>query len=141
MSDIYGMSTALRGAFAIVAKSMRKSGRTKHMLDHLRPWDTVLLADANEAQRLRHLIDQANNQDTEASLHSVRIIVVNPNIPDSVAAAIQSSNGRVILDHGFVELYWDGWIQRGAEHLKSLTARGDRCYKQPPSLEDGRFEK
>jgi len=95
--DAFGIGAAVRGAVQVYFHSARQTGRTAALINSLQPGDRVVCMSEPQARNLRYRLQ---HQDIEAT-----VVVVPPGNPQKLFE-LNTSSGRTVLDHNWLEQYY-----------------------------------
>ena len=110
--DFYGIGAALHGAFEILMRASRATGRTTHMIESVKEGDRICFARAQEAERVRRLLQSRG-------IKGVECIVVNPRTPHDLMGR-GTAQGRLIFDHGWVEEFYSRALEQATAEVGQL---------------------
>lgn len=111
--DIFGIGAGVIGAVSVYFISGRRSGRTTSLVESVKDGDRIIFAEPREADRVRRLIKERGID--------VECIVVSPEDPIGITQLSTSpDDGRTILDHAWVERYYEAGIKRLARNIDNI---------------------
>lgn len=109
--DHFGIGLAMRGMALGYFQASRRTGRTTSLVESLKDGDRVCCATEQEAKRLGLLCRERGLQ--------VDFMVLDPADPTGVFKRGRPE-GRTILDHSWVELYYMRALDRCASGIDAL---------------------
>lgn len=111
--DHFGIGAGVMGAVNVYLTCGRRSGRTTSLIESVKDGDRIIFAEPGEADRVRRLIKERGID--------VECIVVNPGDPIGIPRLSTSpDDGRTILDHTWVERYYEAGIKRLARNIDNI---------------------
>lgn len=109
--DHFGIGAAILGAAKIYMQSARRTGRTISLVESVKDGDRICFANSEEADRVRRLcLDRGIN---------VECLVVDPERAERIFK-FGTPQGRTLLDHSWVELYYLAAIKRAQFEIDHL---------------------
>lgn len=118
--DMFGIGSALACMVRTYSFSARRTGRTTLMVDNAKDGDRIVFADPREAERVSRLLKERGVK--------VECIVIDPNRPqDLFERGSVPGDGRSILDHSWVERYYEIGLERLEQDLNKFE-RGTSGY-------------
>lgn len=114
ITDFFGIGNAIRGAIRVYRSSARATGRTISLVNVLRDGDRVIFTNEREARRVESL---ARERGVKLSW-----VVVDPRKSNDIFRS-GVSKGRTILDHSWVEEFYENAIERAARQIADLESQ------------------
>lgn len=118
----FGAGVAVRGMLAVYQQTAKQTGRTTAMLDRVKDGDRIVFADPREAERVRRMLRdrQANVECVTCPPSDLRGLLDRP-----------PAVGRLVFDHGWIELYYRDVVQRAQGDLDAIVERGSGPKDEP----------
>ena len=101
--DHYGIGTAMLGMVNTYSSAARQTGRTTSLLESLKDGDRIVCATGRESEFMQRRCVKLGLK--------VTCITVDPKSPEGIFER-PPSEGRTLLDHMWVELYFRHAIER-----------------------------
>lgn len=115
--DIFGIGTALTAVFEVYKHSARQTGRTSHLVNHVRDGDTVIFSDNNH---LNHFKKELNVKRGRIDINLIVCSIERDG--DLDLRNVKPTQGQVFFDHEFIELYHQASIQWSINNLNKLSS-------------------
>ena len=114
--DHFGIGAAVLGSVRIYMHSARRTGRTTSLVESVKDGDRIVFCDTREAERVRRLTLERGVK--------VECVVISPSDPQRLFERA-TAEGRTILDHSWVESYYQLAIERAQadiDHFERETS-------------------
>lgn len=111
--DHFGIGAAMKGMLLTYVQTSRRSGRTTSLLESLKDGDRVIFSDARHANEFKRLAHERGIK--------VDCVIVEPS--DGLGLNRLGSSpgdGRTILDHTWVEQYYERQIDRSIRIIDDI---------------------
>tara|TARA_Y100000593_G_C4273954_1_gene318961 strand:+ start:154 stop:564 length:411 start_codon:yes stop_codon:yes gene_type:complete len=109
--DAFGIGQAMIGMARLYFQTSRRTGRTVSMINNLKDGDRVVFQRREEAMRVSCMA-------VERGL-DIQCIVVSPNTPGEIFER-QTSEGRTVFDHGWVEQFYMNALEQCRKDIDHL---------------------
>jgi len=111
--DHFGIGAAMKGMLLTYVQTSRRTGRTTSLLESLKDGDRVIFSDVRHAREFERLTKERGIK--------VDCVTIDPG-DDLGLNKLESSpgDGRTILDHVWVEQYYERWIDRTARVIDNI---------------------
>jgi cystathionine beta-lyase/cystathionine gamma-synthase len=109
--DDFGIGNAVRGSANVVFISSRRSGRTTRMIEAYNEGDRIIVTSRKEGERLVYLGKQLGKD--------IKYFINDPREPQRIYET-GTPQGRTILDHSWVEKFYENTLTETFDYLKRL---------------------
>ena len=110
--DKYGFGGLVRNLIKRARDDMRQTGRTTSMLERVQPNDLVVFHRPESAKWFERKAREAGKE--------VRTAVVSPENPSLLSEINPRGRQRIVLDHDWVEIYIEQYVQLACENIAIL---------------------
>ena len=112
--DQYAIGLGVKNSALIFFETTRRTGRTTRMVDNLKTGDRVIFASSQEAHRVKKICWKKGIE--------IKTRVIDPREHDSWHIEQLLRNGRYVLDHSWVEMYYINAIDKAQRDIDSLQS-------------------
>lgn len=112
MSDHFGIGTAILGASRIYMLSARGTGRTTSLVESVKDGDRIIFATRKESERVSRLLKERGL--------NVDCVAYGPDRAYGLFRDLNTSEGRTIFDHTWVEQFFERAIQDAQRQIESF---------------------